>query len=1335
MSKNPRKWGAGRRTAGLITAFTVAAATATAAAPSSWADAPGAPAANTVVVHADQPFRPVTYVATGSLYGLANATTPADNLVQAIKPSEFVMMPIGGKQQPSGDIGQTWQKAARAGATVVDRLSDYYTGFPYNYDPTNWDQVVTSQIQQVKASGMSNLRSYALWNEPDGTWRTANGTFEAFWTHTYNLVRSLDATTPIQGPSFSDNINDMQNFLNNAVATNTVPDILAWHELINSNKIAGDVAKVEAMEDALGIARRPIDIEEYAAPAEVGIPGDLIGYIAKFERLGISDAELAFWNKSGQLGDLLTGDGATPNGAYWLYKWYADMSGQMVATTPPGNNDFDAAASLTSDEKELDVITGGTSGPAAVNITGLNATSLGRSVNVKLEVTPDYGRSAAVTGPITISDTTYQVGADGSISVPIVMNPAYGYHVVVTPVASPTTLAGGYTLTNVNSGLAMDLGPAATPVDQATVDADKASQVWKIVDAGSGLYKIVNNSTGQFLTVQNAASGNGSPAVTSADDGTGNYLWQLVPNGAGGYRLTNFGSGYVLGVTGMSKAAGAQVIAWTDGSATSGCTAAGSRQTGKIGSGSLNFCNTSAYVNLPTGVVSKLTGDYTVSTWVNPASNTTWQRVFDIGTGSNASMFLTINDGTELRYAITTSGGAGGEQRLNSSTKLLPLNQWSLVTITVAGSTGTMYVNGQAVATNTSMTAHPSAFGQSTKNYIGKSQYSDPALNGSVDDFNIYSRALSASEVAALAAGQTGAGDIADYKFDETGGAAVADSSANAYNATIVNGAATTVTTATDTATADHFWTLTAADLRAPQSITFPAVGDVTVGQSDVTLTATASSGLKVDYSAAGSCSIVDGAVHAVSPGTCAVTASQSGDDTYRPAADATQTITVAPGTITTGTPTVSGNPIVGSTLTADPGTWSPSDVSLSYQWLSNGSAVSGATASTYIPTGTDIGHQISVTVTATQDGYTTASATSAPTGMVQGVVSAGTPTISGNPIVGSALTANTGTWSPSDAILSYQWLSNGTPIDGATGNTYTPVAADAGKHISVTVTGNKSGYVGASATSAATASVSNPAASAAVTLTSASTPSAAGWYTQNVTVTLTAPQAGQKVQYSLNDGTWTNYSKALNISANGVNALATRVLDSKGNLIGGSTSETVVKIDKTLPVVTLTRNPSVTTGTPRNPLSFAFTATDTYSGVASIQYQINGGSWITVGSDPLVLDQVGTYAIAYRATDAAGNTTAIKSVTANINANAVTSVKTSSSVKAGSPITLTLAGFVRYDNVQITDGADTTSVLTDVNGTAKITVIVPAGTPTGPVTITATGSDGTTASTKITIK
>jgi hypothetical protein len=773
-----------------------------------------APAANTIVVHADQPFRPVTHVATGSLYGLANATTPSDALVQAIKPNTFVMMPIGGHQQGSGDIGKTWQKADAAGAKVVDRLSDYYAGWPYQFSWSTWDQVVTDQIQQVQAAGMTNLAAYAPWNESDNTWLASNGTFEDFWTHTYRLIRSLDPTTPIQGPSFSDNINDMQNFLQNAVATDTVPDVLAWHELISSSKIAGDVAKVEAMEDALGIERRPIDIEEYAAPAEVGLPGDLVGYIAKFERLGVRSAELAFWNQSGALGDLLTGQGGSPNGAYWLYTWYADMNGSMVTTTPPGNNDFDAAASVTTNKKEVDVITGGASGPADVKIAGLDKLDVGSTVNVKVEFTPAYGRTVAVAGPTTISQTTYQVGDDGSISVPIVMNPAYGYHVVVTAGSSSGSLAGTYTIANLNSGLQLT---AANTVRQATQPAGGSTdQTWQLVGTGNGLYKVVSTADGRVLGIQDATTTNGAAAVVETDTGVDSQLWQLVPDGKGHFRLANYGTGLVLGVDGMSTSDGAQVVQWTDGSVTSGCTATGARQPGKLGT-ALSFCNSTAYATLPTGAVSTLTGDYTVSVWVNPASNTSWQRVFDIGTGSSASMFLTVNDGSELRYAITT-GGAGGEQRLNSSDpKTLPLNRWSLVTVTVAGTTGTMYVNGQVVATNPAMTVHPSAFGQSTRNYIGKSQYSDPALNGAVDDFSIYDRALSAPEVAALAGGQAGAGDVVHYAFDEAGGTTLVDSSGNERTGTVVAGSgSSSTTTASDAATADHFWSL--ASVAAPQA-------------------------------------------------------------------------------------------------------------------------------------------------------------------------------------------------------------------------------------------------------------------------------------------------------------------------------------------------------------------------------------------------------------------------------------------------------------------------------------------------------------------------------------
>ncbi|MEV6605838.1 LamG-like jellyroll fold domain-containing protein [Kutzneria sp. NPDC051319] len=219
-------------------------------------------------------------------------------------------------------------------------------------------------------------------------------------------------------------------------------------------------------------------------------------------------------------------------------------------------------------------------------------------------------------------------------------------------------------------------------------------------------------------------------------------------------------------------------------SAGADCAATGPRAAGRLGS-ALKLCGNNEYANLPAGIVNGL-HDFTVSAWVNPAQNSNWSRLFDFGSGTNDNMFLTLNDGSAIRFAITTGGGSA-EQRIDG-TATLPTNAWSLVTVTVAGNTGTLYVDGKAVGTNSNMTLHPADLGATTQNWIGRSQYStDPGLNGEVDDFAIYDRALPAADVAGLAAGQAAAGDVADYRFDETGGATATDSSGHGRNATVVS--------------------------------------------------------------------------------------------------------------------------------------------------------------------------------------------------------------------------------------------------------------------------------------------------------------------------------------------------------------------------------------------------------------------------------------------------------------------------------------------------------------------------------------------------------------------
>ncbi|PPG85648.1 hypothetical protein C5C32_06310 [Rathayibacter sp. AY1G9] len=801
----------GRRVLAAVVSAAVVAAGSVLAVGAPAEAAPGAAA--TLVVEADQPFRPVTHMASGSLYGLASAGVPSLDKILPIKPHTFVQKPEGGTQQPTGDALSVADTAKSAGAGVVVRLVDYLPGWPYRYDKASWLPAVEKMVQDTQASGKTNIVAYAIWNEPDITWQASNGSFFDLWTETYRLIRTLDPEMPIQGPAYSDNITNMRAFYEHAKATDTLPDVLEWHELIRSSKIKGDVEKVRAILDDLDLPEPPIDITEYAAPAEVGLSGPLVGYIAKLERYGITRAELPFWNQSGALGDLLTGRNGDPNGAYWLYTWYAQMTGQMVTTTPPSNESpLDGAASVSDEGDEVRVIAGGNTGATSIKVNGLDELSLGSKVDVQVDFTASYGRTVKTDGPVTISNTTYEVAADGSITVPIVMNPTYGYQVIVTPEKSPTSLAGDYTVGNANSGLQLATQGGATANGTPVVQADSATatgQAWRITAAGQGLYRVVHTPSGRALTIAGAAASNGAAAVIADANGGDEQLWQLIPDGKGKVRLANYATGKTLGVLNLSKDAGAAVIQWSDGAPTSNCQVSGARQPGRFGT-ALDFCKTASYGSLPSGIVSGLTGDWSVSTWIKPASLTNYSRVFDFGTGQNVNMFLTLNaGGAGPRFAITNTG-AGGEQRLTYGGQNFPLNQWSNVVVTVSGTQGTMYLNGTVVATNPNMTVKPSALGNTNRNYLGKSQYGDPAYDGAIDDFAVYDRALSAADVAALAGGRAAAGTVAQYAFDEASGAALQDSSGNNRNGTIVLGTdGATTSTATDAQTADRFWTLT----------------------------------------------------------------------------------------------------------------------------------------------------------------------------------------------------------------------------------------------------------------------------------------------------------------------------------------------------------------------------------------------------------------------------------------------------------------------------------------------------------------------------------------------
>jgi hypothetical protein len=148
-------------------------------------------------------------------------------------------------------------------------------------------------------------------------------------------------------------------------------------------------------------------------------------------------------------------------------------------------------------------------------------------------------------------------------------------------------------------------------------------------------------------------------------------------------------------------------------------------------------------------------GAVTLAAWVFPTSDRDWQRVFDFGT-NNIYMFLTTSQGQDanntVRFAISLSGNTA-EERIDTAV-VLGLNTWHhLVVVLNAGSpyTGSIYVNGILAGANAAMTRHASDLGATTGNYLGRSTFvADWYYSGSIDDFRIYSRALTAAEVATL---------------------------------------------------------------------------------------------------------------------------------------------------------------------------------------------------------------------------------------------------------------------------------------------------------------------------------------------------------------------------------------------------------------------------------------------------------------------------------------------------------------------------------------------------------------------------------------------------------
>ncbi|MEQ8404485.1 MAG: cadherin-like domain-containing protein, partial [Oceanicaulis sp.] len=167
-----------------------------------------------------------------------------------------------------------------------------------------------------------------------------------------------------------------------------------------------------------------------------------------------------------------------------------------------------------------------------------------------------------------------------------------------------------------------------------------------------------------------------------------------------------------------------------------------------------------------------------------------------------------------------------------------------------------------------------------------------------------------------------------------------------------------------------------------------------------------------------------------------------------------------------------------GVTLTATNTLTDPDGLgTLSYQWRRDGVDIDGATGATYTPTQEDVGAQITVAVSYTDDGGTLETVVSGATLAIANVNDApgGGVTISGTAQEDETLTAaNSLTDEDGLGTVSYQWRRDGVDIDGATGETYTLGQDDVGAEITVVASYTDDQGTAESVESTATAAVAN---------------------------------------------------------------------------------------------------------------------------------------------------------------------------------------------------------------------------------------------------------------------
>ena len=425
--------------------------------------------------------------ATGFLYGLAQSNVPDSNIVESLDISSVSQKVIGGLQHPIGDVDNVSPQLGSCDYIVV-YLQDCFDTWYYcheeinelrkngNYDALRFMRErflpeVREKVTELSKKDYADRLVYCLYNEcdnavwfgtpnEDASWYhfddAAKELFYSAWEETYDLVRSIHPDAMIGGPGYCDyDAYEIRHFLNFCKNNDCLPDVMIYHELseISSSAWKEHTDEYRSIESKLGIKDLPIIVTEYGTMQECGNPADMLQYIVQMEQTG-TYGNVAYWRLANNLCDTAA-DNNSPNSNWWLYRWYADMEGDLLKSKiiDIPHSDFaniikynrkafryDEMTGMASmNGKKIEVLFGGCDYSSEIVIKNIGKTQLKNSkVNVNIECVYFEGLSGVVSKPVTVTEYTDKIGS-GKLKIRLNKPDANAvYHIVITEAEAET---------------------------------------------------------------------------------------------------------------------------------------------------------------------------------------------------------------------------------------------------------------------------------------------------------------------------------------------------------------------------------------------------------------------------------------------------------------------------------------------------------------------------------------------------------------------------------------------------------------------------------------------------------------------------------------------------------------------------------------------------------------------------------------------------------------------------------------------------------------------------------------------------------------------------------